>query len=286
MSLGIMIKGSEGIVLAADSRVTLFNQIQPPRAPNAPADAPFPPAILIPANFDNATKVLKVKDQDHVGAVTYGLGAFMTANGPRTMQSFIPEFEQELKRANVGRLSVSDFANRLSTFFVNQWNLHVHHPPNPGEEINFLVGGYDEDAAYGKGFLFVVPTQANPVEQNPGPGQFGITWGGQHDLVFRLLYGFDVELPEFVRTHLNLTPEQLATLRQQVEPRFAAGIPFQFLPLQDCVNLAVFLIQSTIAFQKFRTTVVRGVGGPVEVATVTREGFEFISQKKISIERS
>ncbi len=279
-----MIKGSEGVVLAADSRVTLFNQVQQQPAPNAPANAPPPPPLLIPATFDNATKVLKVEGQNHIGAVTYGLGAFMTANGPRTMRSFIPELEEELERASIGRLSVPDFANRLSEFFVRQWNQHVNRPANPGEEINFLVGGYDEGAPYGRAFSFVVPTQAVPVEQNPGPGQFGITWGGQHDLVFRLLYGFDVELPEFVRVNLNLTQQQLATLRQQIEPRFAAGIPFQFLPLQDSVDLAIFLIQSTINFQKFRTTVVRGVGGPVEVATVTRDGFKFVSQKSISVE--
>lgn len=281
MSLGIMIKGSEGIVLAADSRVTLFHQVPQQVAPNMPANMPIP-TVIIPANFDNATKVLTVKGQTHVGAVTYGLGAFMTANGPRTMQSFIPEFEQELDTAGIGRLSVSDFATRLSAFFVQRWNTHVNRPPNPGEEINFLVGGYDEVGPYGKGFLFVVPTQAVPVEQNAGPGQFGITWGGQHDLVYRLLYGFDVELPEFIRGNLNLTPEQLTALKQQMEPRFAAGIPFQFLPLQDSVDLAIFLIQSTISFQKFRTTVVRGVGGPVEVATVTRAGFKFVSQKTIS----
>src|ERR1700733_13922700 len=89
MSLGIAIKGSEGVVLAADSRVTLFNPV--PNQQN-PAQA-----LIIPANFDNAPKVLKVDGQTHVGAVTYGLGAFNTAAGPRTMHSFIPEFETELK---------------------------------------------------------------------------------------------------------------------------------------------------------------------------------------------
>jgi hypothetical protein len=282
VSLGIMIKGSEGVVLAADSRVTLFNQVPQRPMPNAPTNAAAP-ILMIPATFDNATKVLTVKGQDHVVAVTYGLGAFITANGPRTMQSFIPELEQEFERDGIRRLSVSDFATMLTDFFVRQWNQHVNRPPNPGEEINFLVGGYDDGAAHGRGFLSVVPTHAVPVEQNPGPGQFGITWGGQHDLVFRLLYGFDVELPEFVRAHLNLTAQQFATLKQQMEPRFAAGIPFQFLPLQDCVDLAVFLIQSTISFQKYRTTVVRGVGGPVEVAIVTRSGLKFVSQKHIAI---
>lgn len=270
-----MIKGSEGVVLAADSRVTLFNPVATPQ-PNQ--------IIVIPANFDNATKVLKVADQNHCGAVTYGLGAFMTAHGPRTMQSFIPEFEQELKEAKVKRLSIPDFAQRLSNFFVRQWNAHVNRPPNPGEEINFLVGGYDDGAAYGRGFLFVIPTQPNPVEQNAGPGQFGITWGGQHDLVYRLLYGFDIEMLAFLGTHFNLSPQDSANLKQVIEPRFAAGIPFQFLPLQDCVDLAVFLIQATINFQKYRTTVVRGVGGPVEVATVTRDGgFEFVCHRKVTI---
>jgi hypothetical protein len=275
VSLGIMIKGSEGVVLAADSRVTLFNQVATPQ-PNQ--------VVIIPATFDNATKVLKVAEQDYVGAVTYGLGAFMTANGPRTMQSFIPEFEEELKKQKVKRLSVSDFANRLSEFFLRQWTTLVNRSPNPGEEINFLVGGYDESAAYGKGYLFVIPTQATPAEQNPGPGQFGITWGGQHDLVYRMLNGFDMGVLPFLKSNLNLTQEQVEALKAQLEPAFVAGIPYQFLPLQDCVDLAVFLIQSTISFQKFRTTVVRGVGGQVEVATVTRDGgFKFVSQRKISV---
>jgi len=280
-----MIKGSEGIVLAADSRVTLFNQAPWRPAPNTPPNA-SPPVLIIPSTFDNATKVLKVEGQDHVGAVTYGLGAFMTANGPRTMHSFIPEFETELKRANIDRLSVVDFSARLSEFFMKQWNTLINRPPNPGEEINFLVGGFNVNEAYGKGYLFVIPTSPKPVEQNPGAGQFGISWGGQHDLAYRLLFGFDVGLPEFLKKNLNLADQQVAELNKQMGTEFAAGIPYQFLPLQDCVNLAVFLIESTISFQKFRSTVVRGVGGPVEVATVTTRGFTFVSQKSISLRGS
>lgn len=281
MSLGIMIKGSEGIVLAADSRVTLFNPTPLQLPQNTPAGSPVP-LILIPASFDNATKLLKVKGQQYVGAVTYGLGAFMTANGPRTMRSFIPEFERELEAAGNPRLSVRDFAEKLSYFFLARWNEHVSRPPNPGEEINFFVGGYDQNAPYGSGYAFVIPTSVTPAEQNAGPGQFGISWGGQNDFVNRLLFGFEMDLPEFIRTSLNLTPEQALGLKKQMDAKYAAGVPYQFLPLQDCVDLAVFLIQGSINFQKFRTTVIRAVGGPVEVATITREEFKFVSQKMIS----
>src|SRR5271169_2894485 len=150
-----MIKGSEGIVLAADSRVTLFNPVATPQ-PNQ--------IIIIPATFDNATKLLKVTDQDRVGAVTYGLGAFITAQGPRTMQSYIPEFEQELKDNNVGKnIPTHEFAEHLSGFFQRQWDTLIKRPPNAGEEINFLVGGFNEGAAYGQVYRFTIPTNATPV---------------------------------------------------------------------------------------------------------------------------
>jgi len=271
-----MIKGSEGMVLAADSRVTLFNQL-----PANPAMGNQ--SIVIPAHFDNATKLLRVSGQGNVVAVTYGLGAFMTPDGPRTMNSFIPEFEAGLKTANVGKLGVAEFAQKLSAFFLGKWNTLVNRPANPNEEISFLVGGYDDGAAYGRGFLFQIPSKPAPAEQNAGPGQFGITWGGQHDLVCKLLHGFDIELPVFVQTSLGLDPQQLTALTGQLQQKFSAGIPYQFLPLQDCVNLAIFLIRSTITFQTFRTTTVRGVGGHVEVATVTRDaGVHHISQKEIT----
>lgn len=277
MSLGIVIKGSEGIVLAADSRVTLFNQTPNPQIPNQ--------IFVLPANFDNATKVLTITDQDRVAAVTYGLGAFITPNGPRTMHSFIPEFEEELTKNNIPKnIPTQDLAKHLGDFFMRQWKTLINRPPNPGEEINFLVGGFDQGAAYGRVFLFVIPNQPAPVEQNVGPGQFGITWGGQHDLVFRLLFGFDMELPRFLQTALNMPAPQLMTIRQQMEQRFAAGIPYQFLPLQDCIELAVFLIESTIQFQHFRTTTMRGVGGAVRVATITKtKGFEWVPSKQTRI---
>jgi hypothetical protein len=270
-----MIKGSEGIVLAADSRVTIFNQMQV--GPNVPAGASRP-AVVIPATFDNATKVLtaKASGQTHVGAVTFGLGALMTTTGPRTMQSFMPEFEKELADTKTKRLPIKEFAEKLSDFFMRKWNAHVNRPTNPGEDINFLVAGYDEGAAYGRAFSFAVPNSTTPIEQNAGPGQFGITWGGQGEVVFRLLNGYDGGL-------LPLLPQdQLAVLKPEIDRKLAAGIPYQFLPLQDCVDLATFLIKSTIEFQKFRTTV-RGVGGHVEVATITSDSeFQFVSRRKLT----
>ena len=107
MSLGIAFKGPEGIVLAADSRVTL-NGVQGKQ--------------LLPSYYDNATKLLRIQGQDFVGVVTYGLGAIGLTE-PRTAHSFIPEFEATL--ANVDRLSVGEFAVRLSAFFMGLFTANM-----------------------------------------------------------------------------------------------------------------------------------------------------------------
>src|SRR5436190_15074316 len=110
MSLGIAFKGAEGIVLAADSRVTLLTMDPSTKT-------------HLPATFDNATKLLRVSQQGFIGAVTYGVGALGTKE-PRTAHSFMPEFEAELSKTypldregKMQRLPVKEFAERLSAFF-------------------------------------------------------------------------------------------------------------------------------------------------------------------------
>ena len=70
MSLAIVFKGPEGLALAVDSRVTLTVQLPGQN-------------VVIPSTFDNATKLLQIQGQTHIGVVTYGLGALVSDNhGP------------------------------------------------------------------------------------------------------------------------------------------------------------------------------------------------------------
>lgn len=272
MSLGIIIKGTEGIVLAADSRVTLFTP-WPGAAPNQ--------QVMIPATFDNATKLLKVNNEHHkhVAAVTFGLGAIGITE-PRTASSFMPEFEAEL--ASEKRLKVEAFTDKLSEFFVGQWkSLKMPNNLPPGNDMVFLVGGYDKDAAYGSVFSFSVPSEPKPKKLIPDE-QFGANWGGQREYTDRLMQGFDPNLPGLVQEILGIPPERRsATLDQDLRGKLGIPIPWQFLPLQDCVDLATFIVRTTIALQKF-VVGVRGVGGAVDVATITRvQGFKEIQVKQI-----
>lgn len=273
MSLGVAFKGPEGIVLAADSRVTLQTQVVSPQG-----------MMLLPSTFDNATKLLKVNGQDHVGAVTYGAGA-IGQQEPRTAHSFLPEFEASLPIGQ--RLSVRDFATRLSDFFVARWtDAHMPNPVQLGQDMVFLVGGYDVGSAYGTVYEIFVPSRPVPREVIP-TGQFGAVWGGMHHIAMRLLNGFDPMAPAVVRGFLNtpLPPAQGPQpdpLELELKMKLSAKIPWAFLPLQDCVDLTIFVLRATITLQKWIIDV-RGVGGAIDVATITRTGgFKFVQQKKIA----
>src|SRR5437870_3904038 len=103
MSLGIAFKGPEGLVLAADSRVTLLAQLQGVPLPGGAQ-------VVMPATFDNATKLLSVPSQKHIAAITYGAGA-IGLQAPRTAASFMPEFDFKLCEKTKARLTVEKFAN-------------------------------------------------------------------------------------------------------------------------------------------------------------------------------
>lgn len=268
MSLGIAFKGPEGIVLAADSRVTI----------TAPLQQPNQPVMLLPSTYDNATKLLRVKGQDFVGAVTYGMGAIGQTE-PRTANSYIPEFAQELK--DTGRLGVKDFADKLSNFFLNKWNV-LKMPTVKGQDVVFIVGGYDEGAPYGRVFDMFIPSRPTPNEWHSGSGQFGLVWGGQREYADRLIHGFDGRLPELVKKYLSLDDKKRDELSTNLQTQLQAPIPFAFLPLQDSIDLAIFLIRATIIMQHWMVGV-RGVGGDIDVAVITQtEGFSEIRKKKIT----
>jgi hypothetical protein len=266
MSLGVVIKGPEGIVLAADSRVTLTagRQGQPP----------------IPINFDNATKLLGFsKPNTHVGVVTYGAAVI----GSRTAHSFIPEIEIELQTKK--ELSIEDFSSELSDFFLKQWKKVVTNDDEIPSML-FIVGGYDKDEAYGKVFLVDIPRNPSPLPQNAGENDFGMTWGGQLQIASRIIHGIDPVLPMILKEELKISDKDLGRVLGKIAETLEFSIPYAVLPLQDCVDLATFMVRTTMDAQNLAIGV-RGVGGPIDVAVITRtDGLRFIQRKEITINSS
>lgn len=268
MSLGIIIKAPEGLVLAAESRVTLTTQTVDQK--------------VLHVNFDNATKLLTfTKPYDRIGIVTYGTAAI----GVRTAQSFIPEFESTLSQniEEAKKLTVNDFAKKLSLFFMEQWNKAGLANNFPGQDMTFNVAGFDDNEPYGRVYSFHIPKLPEPVEQSAtinNQHQFGITWGGQREIVDRLIMGYDQRIFQIISQVAQLDVQKAQELQQKLMS-LNLQIPIQFMPLQDCVNVALLFLRTTINTQSL-TVGLRGCGGEIDLAIITRnKPLEFIQEKKI-----
>jgi 20S proteasome alpha/beta subunit len=261
MSLGIVIKGPEGLVLAAESRLTLQGQVGPQS---------------VSVYFDTATKLMNFSAPNTtVGVVTYGQ-AVIGLQTPRTAASFMSEFEASLPGE---RLPIEAFATKISEFFLKQWQSSM--PGNyQGQSMTFVVAGFDEKDIYGRVYTIDIPSAPQPKQVNPD-SSFGITLGGQSETVNRILSGYAAGLPDALTKDLKLDADQVAVMRQTLA-KFQSAIPMPILGLQDCVNMAIFLIRATIGVQGF-TVDIRGVGGPIDIAIITRnKDLHFIQQKQVS----
>jgi len=260
MSLGIIVKCPEGLVLAAESRVTI----------NANT-----PLGQVHNNFDNAKKLLAFSgSHKYIGAITYGLGSLNL----RTAQSFMPEFESSLP---ADRISVGEFAGLMSTFFMEQWENEKM--PEPKQFINapmiFMVAGFDNGEPYGKVYEFNIPHNPSPKVIRDTK-EFGVNWGGQRELVDRLIKGYDDRILSVIQQELALDQAKMTGIVEKLIP-FQLQIPIQIMALQDCVNLANYILKTTIRGQEL-TIGVRGCGGNIDVAVITRtEGIVFIKKKEL-----
>jgi hypothetical protein len=160
---------------------------------------------------------------------------------PRTANSFLQEFETTLSDQ---RISVKDFATQLGQFYLARWN--AAHQAG-AEPTGFLVGRYDDGEPYGRLYSLSIPDHAAPDELQVNT--FGMQMAGQISVANGLLG--------------------------------QAPIPWQLLPLQDCIDVAILAVKTTAELQKYVTDI-RGVGGPVDVAIITKiDGFRYIQSKSL-----
>jgi hypothetical protein len=257
MSLSVIVMGPEGLVFAAESRSLM--------------DLPLPNGTKCPISFDATNKLLTF-DEPHnfVAAVTYGLGGI----GSRSIYSFMPELEAAL--AKQGRLAIDKFAKKLSDFFMSEWNKVPELKDYKGVPITFLVGGFNKGELYNHTYEIQIPSKPEPTEIPPT----GIRWGGQIELVDRLMKGYDPNLPTQLSVAWSLSDEQVKAM-PQIAQSLELSFPLYAMGLQGCVDLAVLLIRTTIETQRL-SVCVRGCGGLIDVATITRKyGLRYVQRKQV-----
>jgi hypothetical protein len=240
MSLIITVYVREGIVMAADSRLTL----------NFPRTTSIGQThILSITSSDSAKKLFLAPN--NVGIATCGPADI----GGVPIAGFIESFIVEKLKG--GSLSAEQVADELKVYFGA---LGVR----PGTV--FHVAGYARVNEILNQKLFWVDPAAGLLSQLNPLSQQGANWGGEIDVLQRLLNNVSLIQPD------GSNPVPL--------PYF--GVPFEFFTLQDAIDFAFYGISSTIDTLRFQARE-KTVGGPIDVLVITPDSSHWISQKQLTV---
>ena len=274
MSICVMVKVPEGLVLASDSASTVQGGV---------VKKGGEPGLSGVFNvFFNATKVFQIRDLP-VGVLTWGAGSFRS----RTVASLVEEFENtdDVRKINREILNVEGLAKKFWHFMGEKSEKFFPEIPKEGRpRTGFVICGYSGSEFFPEEYSTLVPTELPQRLRPPEDGEpdFGANWYGASDAIVRLHHGRDDRLFAVLKKELGIDEQQLNQLRDKITEELQYPVVFAAMPLGDAIDYAEFLIQTTI--NRFRFVIGAELcGGEVDIATITRkDGFEWVRRKQRS----
>ena len=265
MTICVVVKVAEGLVLAADSAATLEGKI-----------AGKPAGVL--QLFEFANKIARIKDYP-IGVMSWGLASI----SDRSIQSLIMEWEYNYKnKKNNAQYTVQTVGQDLLAFLKKRYN-KAYPPKGDRPLLGLFVGGYSARRFFADEYVYEFPTSNRLKRQRPdragGRPDFGADWFGQTDALTRLVKGFDgPALSELIRRGADQ-----AIVQKWVDDSVSElRLVFDGMPIQDAVDFANYAVQVTIG--RFRFGIGPPVcGGDIDIAVITPDAFEWAERKRWSI---
>ncbi len=239
MSFVITAYVREGIVMASDSRLTL-NATQTPQGQGAPV------IQLSVGQSDSTNKTSLALGK--FGISTYGAADVNGVPISGYLESFISE------RLAQGTFEVDQVPAELVAYFTAL-------PTTPASV--FHVAGYKVVNGVQEQHVWQVPlTGGVPSKLNPA-GQQGVSWGGEIDVLSRLLQ-----------------PLAAQDLQGNWQPLPTHQIPYGFFTLQGAIDFCIYAVRTTIDTLRFQPRP-KTVGGPIDVLVIKPDGAFWVQKKKL-----
>jgi hypothetical protein len=264
MTIVVNIVVPEGIVFTADSRQTYTNRRGDVRV-----------------GSDYGRKLFPLGPR--AAAVCWGW-AFLHG---RNIHSHVNDYKVTLGDKSP---TVEEMAKGLGEYLNQQYKTHLEKGyDKPVEAGNYamalLIGGYDVGQKSGKVYEVYVPDGESylrrTTDESPGAG-----WRGNNVVISRLIKGFDPRLRELP----GISPELTKALD---ESKLDYNVDYWSMPLQDAVDLATFLVHTTIQMLRFSDGISMqpgasaNCGGPIDIAVVEpNQGFAWVQNKELRGERA
>jgi hypothetical protein len=228
----------EGIVMASDSRLSLtVDQKQ---------DNGQVLKVTVPQS-DSSYKTFLT--QTRIGISTFGAADIEGVPVAGFIESFISE-------------QVADKLTEVEA--VTRKLLGHFRKFHPDRDIQFYVAGYSRSKGKADQQIWHVYTLQNKVERLNHPGKQGAIWGGETDILARLINHVGA-----LDTSGKLT---------NAMPYFQ--IQWQYFTLQDAIDFSIYAIRSTIDSFRFQTRP-KTVGGPIDVLVIKPDEAFWVQRKEL-----
>ncbi|MDQ2949496.1 MAG: hypothetical protein M3Y27_26755, partial [Acidobacteriota bacterium] len=185
MSIAIVIAVHDGLVIAADSASTLIV--------NAPE------GVGVANVYDNANKIFNVLKGAPIGCVTYGTGSIGNASMGTLIKDFRrkltdPDAAKELK-FDGNKYQMEQIAKLLSDFLGAECDKITDKTMRQSINIGLIISGYSSGESLGE--IWSVPVEkglaGDPCKLRQAD-QVGINWGGEAEVIHRIVLGFSPAL--------------------------------------------------------------------------------------------
>lgn len=269
MTVAVVVKVNDGIVLASDSASTVGEP------------GPVPGSIMPINIYNHGTKIFRLHNKNvPLGAITWGLGNI----GSSSLKILAKDFKRELMEgANAldpDSFTVEDVAQRFKIFMFDQRYEPAYSQAANKPDMGFKVVGYSSGQSLGEvwNMKFGDSGCVGPELEIPTSDP-GMAVEGTPSPVRRLVLGFNNEELGPALMSTGMSKQQAISIMTQCAPMLYRRLAHPLMPIQDAIDLAVFLEQTTAQFTRF-WQLLDTVGGPIEVATLTKyEGFKWVQRK-------
>jgi len=280
-TINVVVSTYDGIVVAADSRVTLTS------AENT--------RIL----SEYGEKVKQIGS--HVAVVFSGTAyLYDTEADLRNIGSIVDQYKATNLIGDSDHIDPKSVAEGLDSLFMDVYNRHQEQ--NLRGELQVMICGYDTSGERRIYELFYPKKRESSTEDRDfdiygvldstfTSGIPGALVRGQSDTWVRLIKGYDPKLGhhDWFREVQKGVPDSLdSTVTDTILTReklnlndFRYDIHYELMTLQDAIDYAVFIVRATIEAQRFNQGSIQGVGGAIDIAVVTADGFRWIQRKRL-----
>jgi hypothetical protein len=255
----VSVKINDGIVMAADSAGTMgTGQV-----------------------YAHANKITNLCEGLPIGAMSTGAGGI----GNESVETLLKDLRRRFDgrdpaypewRLDGASYTMEEVAGRLRTFLFEEKAALCEEPTN----LQLRLCGYSSGRPLAEVWQVSMTGQdCPPPRQIMEETAFGVMWDGQYEALNRLILGLGFDIGAALVKH-DLAAEQASRLQEELVRDLYATLSVPAMPIQDAVDLARFLVETTIGFVRFAVFMPKSVGGAVEIAAITKhEGFRWVQRK-------